>query len=678
MQSSERALLLWEKLEKALGIEISSATEPEEVKRAVGLVQVPFLAEEIGILDEMSAVGYSNIRTDRIIYSIVITGIYAEIVEKDPSRVKEIEEYLEERMKDVNKTVRNNCIRFIMRYPSSIAKFCTRKIPRIMINLLKNKNRSVRKMHFRIISANTDAFFMLLRDNDGKILLNTLSLVLKHQYFTKKNLVPHKPSFFADRAFEIACSALAHGKASMSEIGVFLSASFSLEELISGASAKILSKTLSDEMIKDTFLSGLIEKEKNKSPVTCAAYILRWSILHRKAIFNYYTNLFRSGNINLEMQCRVLSMLINSPYQKNKYEYTPWIESQIENLDDSSSCVCAQTLIKMYISLFSEAVKEEDSLSSNAFYQHIEKAFCISAPARNEIIFHFEIMASKEKIFKSLLCKLSFVVVHNYPDLYTKLVQSINIFSYLDIDSVIPLINHSNPTNYYILLWYTYLLKKEDKIHSEIIETVSKIKIQPILHADIELSTDFFTLLSLMQKPTVSNSFFSNLLVSMQKELSSYLTNCLCSARKSREALLSSFSDISHALYVLLSPAIEDSSNNLPILSFLSHPDNAGCVHTLLLYFLNSDELFNLLTEYLSKICPRVLLPISSADIDRLREYGILSQKTEKRYQKYLSLVKPLLQQNAEVSSLVEKTVSTNLDTNIIENISQIEDLHTP
>ncbi|KAI5186620.1 hypothetical protein NEHOM01_1588 [Nematocida homosporus] len=683
----EHADLLWNRLSAILGILVSEGTTAKEVILALNSELVLAQIEELGLVKEAFSVGYSKRRRDRVIYSVMITGVYSKLAETKPDRVFELLEYLEGRVRDVEKQVRSNCIAFILGHADLFNSSESRMLIKEMIGILKNKSKSIRHSHFRLLTANLPAFLSLLSKTDGELLFRTLLPVIANAMVSEP-----KDTYLIKRVFEIACALRTQQKVRPNLFATLLT-TYSLSEIESNSVNRYLTRVFLKSMSSKDFLLELHHSSHPDLFKENLLYLLAWNMRTRKGLYLLYFNLATEKTLPLRPQIAVTQMILQSPLLIDRSPFLLWIDELLAQYQTLSPTELT-ALYQLYLGQvetghipFTQFSTHTQHIYESApsplkeqilqFIAHQLKTQFTPKHSNQNIPPHQSI--SQYEIFDFLAKTIAqYSLVHEPTcDLF---LQYLNPFIHLP-NHIPQITNLSNRLNFSLIFWYVASLAKDLTTPNP--EFLNSLQISPLDHPDLNLATLFFIFAQTNHSTTLAQ-----LIPTVRERITQYFSQTLDKIRQTRDYLLTNYTPIEQALTTFITTLIEthpDSHPN-PNPATILALQNAPQLTILTLYLLNSNHSITNLTRFLNhyQLQP---IPPSTTETTRLTEYGILNPKTQKKYQDLFksppnttpsksspnttpSNPKP----DSELSSVTELSFSTNLDTNTIEGISRLED----
>jgi len=683
-EEHEEDIAFWSRVSSVLGFEVTDAVTPKEIEKIVLESNLIGEIEALEIVSEISNIGRSRNRRERAMFSSLLIGVYLALVGRDSARVEEIARYLEERLRDVEKQVRENCVYFILRHSDAIREADGNRITKSVIDLLKNSSRKVRVFYLKVLCSNSDQFASMLRTEEVKQLFRALYRVQGRSLEGKADMLSVK------KVLELAGAMVARKKAEIREFIHLCDASASFE-LSSMNVAKMVSKDLQEEVVKSSYLDVLAEKKRKErqNSYKNMMQILEWCVCRTKKVFMHYTNLVSGGKLRPDMMCALIKMLCQSPLQQEKAPHLAWVENKLEEkakegsrsedlfeIEQNSinqtrnrhvkepSAGAEEPSISELLEIYSVYVKKGD-VSEKAFIEKIEK-LCREGSVdvlKGVCAILEDITKSPSQEMADFIRKYTLKTLA-HPELLENVVKSVDLIAYLQPAEILSVQNLSNPVNFYLLLWYINSIKadSENRCREHLIKDVKVLK---IAHKEFDLLFEFFVLLFKLKSTFPPNSHLFAIHAASEHELSRYFSSALEEVRRSREALLEIYHEIVASLKAATSSFYMYTPKEFPAALYFASK-NAQCIFTLLLYTMNrKDSLFEI-QSFIEKVRPP-LYEISREDTETITRYGVLNKKTKHTFQKIVNLIKPLIRPEHDISSVTDLTISTNLDTNIIE-----------
>lgn len=660
----------WGQVSAILGVEAEDVLETKEIAEILKQEAVCLQLEELDLVAKLQTIGCSKRRHHRVLFSALLTAVYSMVLSRDSARVDEIQEYLEERMKDVDKQVRHNCVVFVLSHAHAFTGPRLRRVVRIMADLLKNKSRSIRIFYFKLLSANIDRLAPLLTRADAKHLFKTLFLVLNFS----ANL-PKKDSYLIRKVFELGCS-LGLEKADCRREILALLKPVSLAEAGSTKLVQLLAKGLHQELLSDTFFRHQFAEQtpENEWLLPNLLYILQWGLAHKKSLYHHYAALAVQPDLPLEYAGTLIKLLHLSPFQTERTEHLGWLEEKLDEVA-SSTAPLAPAAISALISAYLSYLKDSPPVRASGaarllrLYRQCEPArlplLSLLAQLETELADQFPSFASE-------VYQLSL----GSPACLEVLVKHVNPFLYLDQSVVAQLLDQTNTLTFYTLLWYIYLSKQttEPEITAISDNTVKSAVIFDITHKEFDLAVEFFVLLFSIRTTFLPDSVLSLVFSQTEAKLAKYFLEILRQTRQSREYLLSVFKELAESLSTLISPLKRGQTNEHAAASYFL-AKYAQPVLSLLLYLMNHEEAYANLLRFLETVKPQGVA-ITPAETRTLKAYGVLNDRTAKRLQQVIAAItQPAV---ADLSSVTQLTTSATLNTNWMDNSTDKTNQHRP
>ncbi|KAI5189012.1 hypothetical protein NECID01_0367 [Nematocida sp. AWRm77] len=661
-QIQEENSQFWKNVSSALAMNLEGVVDTKEIEKALENKEALAQIEALDVPSKQETIGGSKARRNRVLFSALITAMYSAAVAKDSTRIEEIWEYLESRMKDVDKTVRHNCMVFILFNCHSFPAGHLRRVAKTTINLLKNKVRSIRVFYFKLLCANAERFSVFLSKQETKHLFRTLVLVLNYSASQTK-----KDSYVIKKIFELACK-ISEDKEGVGEEMLSLLMPVRLADLNTPKVIQLLSRRLSKSFLnKTSVLDTISEKQADKDHavfVDNLLHLLQWSIAHRKSIYAHYASLVHRAEISLEASCLLIKMLYCSPFQINKTEYLKWTEDRIDKLisaapnEEPLSSGTMPALVAVYMQHLAD-----ESVDERTFSHRVAQLYKERPEARMGVIALFEHIDTPASLKLAWLIKEICMFSLDSPAHFEGLIKHINPFIHLDMPSIAKLLCQTNTLTFYTLLWYIYSEKQSLLQTEEGEEIVRTTVVFDILHKEFDIAMEFYVLLFSTRNTFAPGSAVLHVFSQVEEKLAKYFLDILHKTRRSREYLLSIFQEALDSLSSLIAPLrLPKTKECAASCHFLARHPQGICA--LLLYLLNNEEAYTNLLLLLQTVKPKEF-SVSKTDTDTLKSYGVLNSKTAKRFQKLLSLADTF--QDTGFSSVTQLSVSTTLDTNILE-----------
>ncbi|OAG29084.1 hypothetical protein NEDG_01223 [Nematocida displodere] len=696
----------WESLGLILQMEINDETTTKEVEHAFGSCEKEKYATLASqILSYATTIGCDKRRKNRVIFSSVITGVYSVLLASSPDIPSALIHYLGERTRDVEKKVRKTAVGFVLKHAATFGLVRVRKIAKGMIDLMKNKQRTTRALQIDLICANTEQFLLLLSPGDTPMLLKTLATVLEYSMS-----LPAPDTYVAKKLLEILSAVAAHRRLKLSAVVDVLGAC-SLEQLKSSRTMKMLTKTFDEDIASVAYCKVL----QPSAPLTSSPllhsnlnYLLQWGICHRKSLFTKYTA-YVEQEMPLLAKTFIIGYLMDSPFQNSHSLYAQWIGeilsqtlAQTQTPSPSPNATVPKTpnipdipnipktpnlgkkpveklanekILSHGLSIYAKCL-ERHWVGVDLFCATAEKVFESGCCASAVLVLLEKLAQTPTPEIEELIRKVGILASTSVTDTQS-FVKYLNPLLYLDGITLKAIINSSNITNFYFLLWYVYWKKNHPTAQDPHPATpeplIASIEISKIAHKEFDVSFEFCVLICSVRETTSPTQSLIDIDQKLQARFAEYFSDALEGIRASRECLKTHFPELIASFTTLLSPLeSRECGEHKTATTIVAR--NGGTIVTLLLYLMNSEETYTRLLLLLKVVQPR-LPPLSPKDLERMSEYGILTPKTAKKYQRFTALHTPLLAQDTgEISTLTELSISTNLDTNIIEGLSKIEE----
>lgn len=749
----------WTAVSAAAGMSVTEETEVEEILQALHTTEH---AEKLFLLlqPEVISKGTTRNRRERVAYSTALIAACARKYSGGQPLPPEALEYLEERVRDVNKKIRSNCFFLLFSgasFLSHIRKEDAKKLGRSVVDLIKNKKRSVRAATLNAVCLRVGGFLNLIPAADTKLLDRTLRLVFEHavqEGSTDKHI--------ASKVLEVVC-ACAQQKALGKESVTALLGLCPLEKLGASRVFRALFQVFKQDVLSFSLL-GRLEQAEEKAQILRSnlLYILSWCIRKKPKVQRLYQDSILTRSVAcIRTKCAVVEILLRSlpkkaealksqPDEADSLKYTEWLETLLVSLmlqsplavpetpsgfpsgecdrecdsgdaprEVSAKCTSIpgkpRVLSLADLSAISdmadgkgidmtdegiidvgpplhprpEAVPEDrpvtlrtrengeailqllfacmelERIPAEKAMQYYQKVYEACPEVRARILTHLEKIEaaldayplSRDAITRAIRC----IALKSSHDLDTveELVKHLNPFRYLPREQLEKLVNHSNSTNFYLLLWHVYLLRavQDTAGRAEILRNMSVFGIQ---HEDFDLSLEFYALLSASSGGARECPQVCRIFGQLKAQVSAYFKNALDIARTSRAGLLEVFDELLASCTALTAPLRGPKTREYCVsLEIVIY--NGPWLVPLLLYLMNNPRAYSMLLLLASLRVPGVAAA-SPEDASKMGEYGILTEKTRRKYERFVSAAsKVARKESVDISSLTEASFSTNL-----------------
>ncbi|KAI5190811.1 hypothetical protein NEMIN01_1213 [Nematocida minor] len=724
---------LWQHVSVLLQMEIDEKTAPSEIQQKLDTHVMPQI-EDLDLISKAEEQGASRVRADRVVYSSLITALYNKILQARPERVDEILPYIQGRIRDKDKRIRGNAVSFIFKNIQAIKGTNTKVIAKTMIDLLKNKKKAIRVFYLKIIASNINEFSEMLAPSDVKYLINTFSLVCECYLSEKQNITS-----FIKKIFAIINRLKYLGKLSLSNVlPLFEVCNMTAPELL--PFLRGFYRRVEKEICDPSFLRQLEKEESESTRINLLALVacgvddkmkvfLKYKEFAQKVqTLEVRMHLFRilkqskhnidpalylpeiqsalddlAGSNNTEAAKAALDMYmiyakedlvpakefqetIFKIFKETKHLKSTillFLDEALKGLSSKHSAPCsnadsgnypelaARTASTLNPSALPSAVtNDETSFAHDSFgadyHENNPAAADELLPSdhknKNGTPPHSEKVAHSLKTLIQTI--LFYLVEYNEVEALETFLNYFNPFEYGAPSSIY---SASNTVTFYTVLWYMHTLRESPAMASE--HTLDDIAIHKITHRDFDLSLEFYSVLFILSES--SQQCMHKLKNDLFAQMAAYLSDLLDSVRASREFLRDNYKEIVYTIDGLVVQLNKKNNTYRPVLQLAQH--SLASITALMLYLLNSENTIKNLQTIKSHMEPAL---VQSIDIEKAKEYGILSEKNTKKYEKFMGLLSKRAAAASEIdlSSVTEHSVSTNLDTNIIEGISKIED----
>ncbi|KAH9385947.1 uncharacterized protein NEMAJ01_0843 [Nematocida major] len=736
-----------------LQMEIGEKTEPSEIlsKLTDSAMQK---VEHMQLIGKDQLLGASKLRSERVIYSAVITAVYTKILKDSPGRIVEVIPYIQERIRDRDRRIRGNVVSFIFRNIQVVKDegVETRGIAKTIIDLLKNKKKTVRIFYLRLVASNTNEFAELLDPTNVKYLINTIALLC--ECHLSEGL--HKSAVGTIKKMVSIINRLKYlGKILLLNVfPLFEACDFSLPAL--HPILKGFYRKCKKEIGNVAYLKFIEDHKKEKT--TGHIYknlllLLELGVNERAQVFERYRAAIDSVQ-SQEMKIEALRIIRESKHNPNRALYLEEVLSIIKGMDSHTSPEIAEAVLPAYMeyakdgvvspekfketvfALFSDcpgsripileflnaflkdvpvpggflcapgaslqntastlnpsglpmastqsligisadfsglhALAEEDARKplgadrgGSATGKHAQQEGAIlEKPAQGETC--HAALPKIARAARELVCQIMEVLIERADAEVLELF--LNYFNPFEHGTPSSIYSISNSVTFYSMLWYMHTARHAPGL----IENAEPdgIVIHKVTHSDFDVSLEFYSVLFILSES--SGQFMNSVRNEIFTQISRYLQRTLDSVRSSREYLLSNYSEISCSIDEMVSNMSRKNNTHKAAYHLMQH--NLHTVIALSLYLLNSSKTFKNLQE----IQTYMELPsVEQIDLDRAHEYGIASKKNAKKMDRFAALTKRKRRTppaEIDLSSVTEHSISTNLDTNIIEGMSKIDD----
>ncbi|EHY65474.1 hypothetical protein NERG_01081 [Nematocida ausubeli] len=741
-------------LSHLLQMEISEKTDPSEI--AAKLTEdVIESVEKTNIAEKAESLGGSKIRSIRVVYSLVITALYDKIVKNHPERIVEIFPYIEGRIRDKDRRIRQHVVSFVFRNVTALTSenINLHIITKTIIDLLKNRNKQVRFFYLKMISSNTNAFAEMMSLRDVKYLVNTMALLCECYQQEKRPIAG-----FMRRAVAICARLKYLGKLQL--IGMF-----PLFEACDFSSAEILPfvqklyKRCEKELVNTGFIRTLEEhRERNKHGYIYRnlLLLLQHGLNQKLSIFEKYSADVYSIDVE-ETQLHIFKLLRESKYNTNPSLFLSDVKNMFNVLPERKSLDLCEILLAAYFAYVQEGLVSLGEFKDKVIYtfkteKHSKQGILsfldslvktvqmknpqqpsnstlgagpstlnpsnistarITASLNNQSeVFslqsinltqsdllqeegglqinregdmntnenYSDLNKSKEVIEKrpssevsaelaqTLFSLIKEILHHLVEHKEEELELFLNYFNPFEYSTGLPLYSITNTVTFYCVLWYVHTIQPQSTLPDPCAPT--SVQIQKITHCDFDISLEFYSVLYILAE--TSSQFMSTLKDEMFVQISVYIESALSSIRGSRDYLLSNYNELSYSIDGLISQLDKKNCTEKATQQILKH--NISSVVSLLLYLLNAPNTQKNMQAIKEHACT---VQIKPADIEIAKKYGIISAKTMRKFEKFMSMTSKETKASAaeiDLSSVTEHSISTNLDTNIIEGMSKIDD----
>ncbi|OAG32402.1 hypothetical protein NEIG_01719 [Nematocida sp. ERTm5] len=742
-------------LSQLLKMEITEKTDQTEI--AAKLTDDVLAAiKTTKLLSRTESLGASKVRSIRVIYASIVTIIYNRIVQAHPERIIEIIPYVEGRIRDKDKRIRQYMISFVFRNVQVLKSknINMHIITKTIIDLLKNKNKQIRLFYLKQIKANISEFSEMLAARDVKYLINTFAIVCECYLQERRPIIG-----FIKIVLSICARLKQLGKLHLVNVfPLFEICNFSHPEIM--PLLKVFYKRCEKEVSNPGYIQ-LIE-DNRKENMSGYIYVnllalLQYGVNSKFSIFEKYTE--EAHNIEEEeTKLHVFKVLKESPYNKNPKMFLEKIKEIFSAPQKKQSNGYWKVLLTLYL-----VYAEEGQLSLEEFTRTIMDTFKKERSSKNAILSFLDKLLkdlqSKEKGKKentennlhvgtpSTLNPSTIPTAReeasvNYPSevfsfqnistskihlaqnsqnistadalrenensisqndggkstkgksadenknnaqllqAVTILIREIlhylvankeeeletflNYFNPFEYAQNLPLYSITNTVTFYSVLWYMHTLKQTTILNGE--QIPSDVQIHRIVHSDFDISLEFYSVLCILSE--TAGSHMQTLRNEMFTQISVYLETILHSVRDSREYLLSNYTEISCSIDGIIKLLDAKHGMHKIIHPIVKH--NISTIVPIILYLLNSPNTLKNMQIIKEYACNVYIRP---ADTETAKKYGIISDKTARKYEKLLDCtLKEPPATEIDLSSVTEHSISTNLDTNIIEGMSKIDD----
>ncbi|KAI5180806.1 hypothetical protein NEOKW01_1090 [Nematocida sp. AWRm80] len=403
----------WNKVFSILEMEITVGTLPREIEKVLMDGDKFEQITQLDLFGEMERIGCSNNRRNRVLFSILALGYYARALDLDESKREEVLEYINSRLWDVEKKIRENVIVFTLRHMTATKNYPIRKILIGIINLLKNKSSSIREHTLGIILKNKDKFLSYLTSVEETMLVKSLSIMLLAE---AENVIGkdkgNTPLVYpmAKKVFGLLHHLYLNGSLTDKELYEFLSKV--IYETDNSAIAAV-SLLFESEICTDGYIHKL-EYSPGTPLYSNLTAILRHFLNTNKEVYKYYFqrifteqtkySLYTTANIieqlskstfNLETEkifkwsAEVLDKCIESPEYINEYNSNILELDQKQSYDRTAYLCCPlEYVIPLYcqyayeyqeesksngiLRLFSQCKEKRETVITSIYYQLID------------------------------------------------------------------------------------------------------------------------------------------------------------------------------------------------------------------------------------------------------------------------------------------------------------------
>ncbi|KAI5171212.1 hypothetical protein NEFER03_0614 [Nematocida sp. LUAm3] len=678
---------LWEGISLILKQEVNEELTAREVYAKAKDAEIRRKLEEMDLPVKIEKIGNSNSRRDRIIFCSVLLGLYGRLVEEKTGKGEEILEYVEERIKDVEKRIRSMCLMFLLEHTEILEeegilekKDIYRKTVKTLISLLKNKRKSIRRWYIGTVHGNVSSFLSLIPRISMKSLEKTLILLVKYSFSCKEHSILKK-------AAEIFCFAVKTKRLPLSSVSQLLG-SFSLQEVETLSLSKKIYKVIEKEVSKEDYIVKIQDTKKEGEEEDFLSsnllWILEWSICKVQMSYLFYSDIFNSEKLNVLQQCTIARMLRKSPFSEEKKGYLKWTEEKIEEKIEESSTEEVLPLFSLYVEYAADQLVDSLIFSSTA-----ERVFSLFPDFRKNILSllvplanmpndpYFPLIQSLSISIVSSISSNNTISVQIQPNtrkeeeseanqLISLLSSSFNPFIYTPSNLLQHIYNRTNRINFYIILWYIFSCNPKNKVDVSSY-SIASIRIdKPKSYKEFSLFFESFTIFYSIRHSFPLESEMDRIFKETEDMINEYINEKLSHVRESRAYLVSSYEEMSSCINLLIN-LLSGREENQKKTSLYLLKNNSHQIVMLLIYLINT-PLYPLLSVCL-KALPKDHLPnIPIEDKKRLEVYGILTAQGKARLKEYNAFLTDR-KEDPDISSVSEISLSRNLDTKILDGI---------